>query len=97
MFGLTLVAARTAVSRAPLWAAIGTHLTFLTVNRHRAGGRPARRGLAHTEGDRPPPAVLLVPAYLLLAPPPVSRCADGPRDGVAPTPGGGSARQRARP
>ncbi|CAM5529089.1 hypothetical protein SANTM175S_08975 [Streptomyces antimycoticus] len=65
MFGLTLVAARTAVSRAPLWAAIGTHLTFLTVNRIVLEGD--RRGAGwHTE-QTTPDAVLLVPAYLLLA------------------------------
>ncbi|GAA3371482.1 hypothetical protein GCM10017744_099390 [Streptomyces antimycoticus] len=65
VFGLTLVAARTAVSRAPLWAAIGTHLTFLTVNRIVLEGD--RRGAGwHTE-QTTPDAVLLVPAYLLLA------------------------------
>ncbi|MGX1854235.1 hypothetical protein OIU91_39395 [Streptomyces sp. NBC_01456] len=33
VFGLTLVAARTAPGPAPLWAAIGTHVVFLSVNR----------------------------------------------------------------
>ncbi|MFI0712510.1 type II CAAX prenyl endopeptidase Rce1 family protein [Streptomyces inhibens] len=33
VFGLTLVAARTAPGPAPLWAAIGTHVAFLSVNR----------------------------------------------------------------
>ncbi|MFE0378081.1 type II CAAX prenyl endopeptidase Rce1 family protein, partial [Streptomyces inhibens] len=33
VFGLTLVAARTAPGPAPLWTAIGTHVAFLTVNR----------------------------------------------------------------
>ncbi|KUL37898.1 hypothetical protein ADL22_19870 [Streptomyces sp. NRRL F-4489] len=33
VFGLTLVAARTAPGTAPLWTAIGTHLGFLSVNR----------------------------------------------------------------
>ncbi|MFH8680996.1 type II CAAX prenyl endopeptidase Rce1 family protein [Streptomyces lydicus] len=33
VFGLTLIAARTAPGRAPLWAAIGTHVAFLSVNR----------------------------------------------------------------
>ncbi|MGX7761268.1 CPBP family glutamic-type intramembrane protease [Streptomyces angustmyceticus] len=33
VFGLTLVAARTAPGAAPLWTAIGTHVAFLSVNR----------------------------------------------------------------
>ncbi len=33
VFGLTLIAARTAPGRAPLWAAVGTHVAFLSVNR----------------------------------------------------------------
>ncbi|MFF7655581.1 type II CAAX prenyl endopeptidase Rce1 family protein [Streptomyces sp. NPDC007983] len=65
VFGLTLVAARTAVRQAPLWAAIGTHLTFLTVNRIAldGGGRHTGWPVEATAPD----AVLLVPAYLLVA------------------------------
>ncbi|WP_181138497.1 type II CAAX prenyl endopeptidase Rce1 family protein [Streptomyces sp. Ru73] len=65
VFGLTLVAARTAVDRAPLWAAIGAHLTFLTVNRIVLEG--AERGAGWSARLLTPDAVLLVPAYLLVA------------------------------
>ncbi|WP_413114693.1 type II CAAX prenyl endopeptidase Rce1 family protein [Streptomyces sp. CY1] len=65
VFGLTLVAARTALARAPLWAAIGTHLTFLTVNRIALEGD--RRGAGWHAEQTTPDAVLLVPGYLLLA------------------------------
>ncbi|MEU5106518.1 MULTISPECIES: type II CAAX prenyl endopeptidase Rce1 family protein [unclassified Streptomyces] len=65
IFGLTLVAARTAVGRAPLWAAIGTHLTFLTVNRVALEGDRRDAGWSATQTS--PDAVLLVPAYLLVA------------------------------
>ncbi|KUJ68524.1 hypothetical protein ACZ90_18225 [Streptomyces albus subsp. albus] len=65
VFGLTLVAARTALDRAPLWAAIGTHLTFLTVNRIMLEGD--RRGAGWSVETMSPDAVLLVPAYLLVA------------------------------
>ncbi|MET8014459.1 CPBP family glutamic-type intramembrane protease [Streptomyces sp. NPDC005271] len=65
IFGLTLVAARTAVGRAPLWAAIGTHLTFLTVNRIVLEGD--RRHTGWDIRQTTPDAVLLVPAYLLVA------------------------------
>ncbi|MGW1894552.1 CPBP family glutamic-type intramembrane protease [Streptomyces sp. NPDC002004] len=65
VFGMTLVAARTAGSGAPLWAAIGTHLTFLTVNRILLEGD--RRGAGWHAELTGPDAVLLVPAYLLLA------------------------------
>ncbi|MFE7463896.1 type II CAAX prenyl endopeptidase Rce1 family protein [Streptomyces sp. NPDC057499] len=65
VFGLMLVAARTAVTGAPLWSAIGAHLTFLTVNRAVLEGDARGAGL----GVEPttPDAVLLVPAYLLVA------------------------------
>ncbi|WP_055551265.1 type II CAAX prenyl endopeptidase Rce1 family protein [Streptomyces sp. NBRC 110028] len=65
VFGLTLVAARTAVRQAPLWAAIGTHLTFLTVNRIALDGDGRHTGWP-VEATTPD-AVLLVPAYLLVA------------------------------
>ncbi|MFD5387236.1 type II CAAX prenyl endopeptidase Rce1 family protein [Streptomyces sp. NPDC127074] len=65
VFGLTLVAARTVLARAPLWAAIGTHLTFLTVNRIALEGD--RRGAGWHAEQTTPDAVLLVPVYLLLA------------------------------
>ncbi|WP_431045871.1 CPBP family glutamic-type intramembrane protease [Streptomyces sp. P1-3] len=65
VFGLTLVAARTAVGRAPLWVAIGTHLTFLTVNRIVLEGD--RRDAGWSADQTAPDAVLLVPAYLLVA------------------------------
>lgn len=65
VFGLTLVAARTAVRRAPLWTAIGTHLTFLTVNRITLEGQDRNAGWS---ADRTSPdAVLLIPLYLLVA------------------------------
>lgn len=65
IFGLTLVAARTAVGQAPLWAAIGTHLTFLTVNRVALEGDQRHAGWSANQTT--PDAVLLVPAYLLVA------------------------------
>ncbi|UQI45494.1 hypothetical protein M1P56_14615 [Streptomyces sp. HU2014] len=65
VFGLTLVAARAAVVRAPLWAAIGTHLTFLTVNRVVWEGD--RRHAGWSAEQTAPDAVLLVPAYLVVA------------------------------
>lgn len=64
VFGLTLVAARTAVRHAPLWAGIGAHLTFLTVNRVVFEGD--RRGAGWTV-ETTPGAELLVPVYLLVA------------------------------
>ncbi|MFE2227676.1 CPBP family glutamic-type intramembrane protease [Streptomyces kronopolitis] len=54
VFGLTLVAARTAPGPAPLWTAIGTHLVFLSVNRvvfegaARGAGWSAEAGADHT-------------------------------------------------
>lgn len=65
VFGFTLVAARTAVGRAPLWAAIGTHLTFLTVNRVALEGD--RRGAGWFATDTVEGVELLVPVYLLVA------------------------------
>ncbi|MFI0821010.1 type II CAAX prenyl endopeptidase Rce1 family protein [Streptomyces sp. NPDC021098] len=65
VFGLTLVAARTAVRQAPLWAAVGTHLTFLTVNRIALDGD--RRHTGWPVEATTPDAVLLVPAYLVVA------------------------------
>ncbi|WP_432037526.1 CPBP family glutamic-type intramembrane protease [Streptomyces cucumeris] len=64
VFGLTLVAARTALARAPLWTSIGVHLTFLTVNRIalEGDGRHAGWYVEHGAGT----AGLLVPVYLLL-------------------------------
>ncbi|QKV92101.1 hypothetical protein HUT19_10385 [Streptomyces sp. NA02950] len=64
VFGLTLVAARTALARAPLWTSIGVHLTFLTVNRIALEGDRRHAGwyVEHGAGD----AGLLVPVYLLL-------------------------------
>ncbi|WP_433854439.1 type II CAAX prenyl endopeptidase Rce1 family protein [Streptomyces kronopolitis] len=53
VFGLTLLAARTAPGPAPLWTAIGTHLVFLSVNRVvfegavRGAGWSARAGADH--------------------------------------------------
>ncbi|GAA1933503.1 hypothetical protein GCM10009837_69170 [Streptomyces durmitorensis] len=64
VFGLMLVAARTAVRHAPLWVGIGAHLTFLTVNRVVFEGD--RRG-AGWSVQTTPGAELLVPVYLLVA------------------------------
>ncbi|MGW3209216.1 type II CAAX prenyl endopeptidase Rce1 family protein [Streptomyces sp. NPDC001135] len=65
VFGLTLVAARTALGSAPLWAAIGTHLTFLTVNRVVLEGD--KRDAGWSADQTTPDAILLIPAYLILA------------------------------
>lgn len=65
VFGLMLVAARTAVAGAPLWATIGAHLTFLTVNRAVLEGNERDAGVSVDQTT--PDAVLLVPAYLLVA------------------------------
>lgn len=65
VFGLTLVAARTALSHASLWTAIGTHLTFLTVNRLALEGE--RRGAGWSATGLSPEVPLLVPVYLLVA------------------------------
>ncbi|GGV95900.1 hypothetical protein GCM10015535_64300 [Streptomyces gelaticus] len=65
VFGLTLIAARAGVGHAPLWAAIGTHLTVLTVNRIMLQGEERDAGVmvVQASGD----AVLLVPLYLVVA------------------------------
>ncbi|CAM5450133.1 CPBP family intramembrane metalloprotease OS=Streptomyces alboniger OX=132473 GN=CP975_33065 PE=4 SV=1 [Streptomyces alboniger] len=65
LFGLTLVAARTALHEAPLWTAVGTHLTFLTVNRITLEGQGRNAGWSARQAG--PDAVLLVPLYLLVA------------------------------
>ncbi|WP_052867187.1 hypothetical protein [Streptomyces niger] len=65
VFGLALVAARTAVQRAPPWAAIGAHLTFLTVNRIPLEGD--ERGAGWSAEHMTVDVVLLVSAYLLVA------------------------------
>ncbi|WP_184502945.1 CPBP family glutamic-type intramembrane protease [Streptomyces botrytidirepellens] len=65
VFGLMLVAARTAVAGAPLWATIGAHLTFLTVNRVVLEGN--ERDAGWSVDQTTPDAVLLVPTYLLVA------------------------------
>ncbi|GAB3813337.1 type II CAAX prenyl endopeptidase Rce1 family protein [Kribbella italica] len=63
VFGFTLIAARTATNS--LWTAIGTHLTFLTVNRLTLYGEDRSAGWSmHLES---PDAILLIPLYLLLA------------------------------
>ncbi|MBZ4321043.1 CPBP family glutamic-type intramembrane protease [Streptomyces huiliensis] len=64
VFGLMLVAARTALGRAPLWTAVGAHLTFLTVNRVTFEGDV--RGAGWFAVPATPDVVLLVPAYLAL-------------------------------
>ncbi|MFI7320872.1 type II CAAX prenyl endopeptidase Rce1 family protein [Streptomyces venezuelae] len=64
-FGLMLVTARTAVRRAPLWAGIGAHLAFLTVNRVVFEGDERDAGWSvHVSS---PDVELLVPVYLLVA------------------------------
>ncbi|MFC8828236.1 type II CAAX prenyl endopeptidase Rce1 family protein [Streptomyces sp. NPDC057137] len=65
LFGLTLVAARTALREAPLWTAIGTHLAFLTVNRITLEGADRNAGWSAEQSS--PDAVLLIPLYLLVA------------------------------
>lgn len=65
VFGLTLVAARTATVSASLWTCIGTHLAFLTVNRVILSGQ--QRGAGWSAELTTPYAFLLVPAYLAVA------------------------------
>jgi MFS family permease len=65
VFGLTLIAARTARSSASLWTCIGTHLAFLTINRVTIVGQQREAGWS-TEFTTPG-AVFLVPAYLTMA------------------------------
>ncbi|MGY3677576.1 CPBP family glutamic-type intramembrane protease [Streptomyces sp. TE33382] len=65
VFGLMLVVARTAVRRAPLYVAIGAHLTFLTVNRIVFEGDERDAGWSVELSS--PDVELLVPVYLLVA------------------------------
>ena len=65
VFGLTLVAARTATSSTSLWTCIGTHLAFLTVNRVVLFGE--QRAAGWSAELITPYAVLLIPAYLVLS------------------------------
>ncbi|MFN2495983.1 MAG: type II CAAX prenyl endopeptidase Rce1 family protein, partial [Pseudonocardiaceae bacterium] len=65
VFGLTLVAARTATSSTSLWTCIGTHLTFLTVNRIVLSGE--QRAAGWSAEFTTPYVVFLVPAYLVLS------------------------------
>lgn len=62
VFGLTLVAARTAPGRAPLWVAIGTHVAFLSVNRVVFEGD--RRGAGWSASVAPVHAAVLELGYL---------------------------------
>lgn len=63
LFGFTLIAARNATGS--LWTSIGTHLTFLTINRLTLYGETRNAGWSmHLES---PDAVLLIPMYLLAA------------------------------
>lgn len=62
VFGLTLIAARTATASASVWTCVGTHLTFLTVNRIVLFGE--QRGAGWSAEVTTPDAVLLIPAYL---------------------------------
>jgi membrane protease YdiL (CAAX protease family) len=63
VFGFTLIGARNATGS--LWTSIGTHLTFLSVNRLTLYGEERDAGWSmHLET---PDAVLLIPAYLLTA------------------------------
>ena len=64
VFGLTLVAARTATSARSLGTCIGTHLTFLTVDRVVLFGPDYQAGWSAELAT--PDVVLLVPAYLLV-------------------------------
>lgn len=64
VFGLTLVAARTVPGRAPLWAAIGTHLAFLSVNRVVFEGR--ERAAGWSASVAPAHAAVLELGYLVL-------------------------------
>ncbi|WP_181923902.1 CPBP family glutamic-type intramembrane protease [Streptomyces inhibens] len=63
VFGLTLVAARTAPGPAPLWAAIGTHVTFLSVNRVVFEG--VQRGAGWSAQVAPIHAAVLELGYLV--------------------------------
>ncbi|MDX2972345.1 CPBP family glutamic-type intramembrane protease [Kribbella solani] len=63
VFGLTLIAARQATGS--LWTSIGTHLTFLTVNRLTVDGADRDSGWSAELAS--PDVLLLIPLYLLLA------------------------------
>ncbi|MGZ0149139.1 CPBP family glutamic-type intramembrane protease [Kribbella sp. WER1] len=63
VFGFTLIAARRATGS--LWTSIGTHLTFLTVNRLSIDG--AARDAGWSADLASPDVLLLIPGYLLLA------------------------------
>lgn len=62
VFGLTLITARTATASMSVWTCIGTHLTFLTVNRVTVLGQ--QRGAGWSAELTTPDAILLIPAYL---------------------------------
>ncbi|BDM69192.1 hypothetical protein HEK616_26790 [Streptomyces nigrescens] len=64
VFGLTLVAARNVPGRAPLWAGIGTHLAFLSVNRVVFEGR--ERAAGWSASVAPAHAAVLELGYLVL-------------------------------
>nr|WP_238355445.1 CPBP family glutamic-type intramembrane protease [Kribbella sandramycini] len=63
IFGFTLVAARAATGS--LWASVGTHLTFLTVNRLSVQGADRDAGWSASVVNQD--VLLLIPAYLILA------------------------------
>ena len=65
IFGLTLIAARTATFSTSLWTCIGTHLAFLTVNRIVLFGE--ERAAGWSAELIAPDAILLIPADLVLA------------------------------
>ncbi|WP_150127261.1 CPBP family glutamic-type intramembrane protease [Streptomyces decoyicus] len=62
VFGLTLLAARTAPGSAPLWVAIGTHVAFLSVNRVVFEG--VQRGAGWSAKVAPAHAAVLELGYL---------------------------------
>jgi membrane protease YdiL (CAAX protease family) len=64
-FGLMLVTARTTTAGRSIWACVGAHLTFLTVNRVVLFGEERDAGWSADFAS--PDVVLLVPGYLLLA------------------------------
>lgn len=64
VFSLALIAARAAVGHASLWAAIGTHLTVLTVNRIMLQGEDRDAGVTVEQASGV--AVLLIPLYLVV-------------------------------
>ncbi|MGC4940484.1 CPBP family glutamic-type intramembrane protease [Kribbella sp. DT2] len=63
IFGFTLIAARNATGS--LWTSVGTHLTFLTINRLTLYGEDRDAGWSMDLES--PDAILLIPAYLLIA------------------------------